>query len=309
MMEGSALEDVCGVLNVDKPPGLTSHDVVATIRRMVRQRRVGHAGTLDPMATGVLLVCLGQATRVSEYLMRSNKTYRGSVHLGVSTTTDDIEGEIVETKPVMADRAEIEAALSQFVGHIQQIPPRYSAIKVRGRRLYELARQGIEVEVPPREVDVYAVQLLAWQPPVAEIRVQCGPGTYIRALARDLGQALGCGGHLVGLRRLSSGPFDASEGVKLEHLEMAVLGGQLERYLHPLDVAFYDLPALYADDQEAYRLATGQYVQGDIQGEEGAWARAYVPDGRFVALVSWDRESGAWRPRKVFLAPESLAPA
>jgi tRNA pseudouridine55 synthase len=258
------------------------------------------------MATGVLLVCLGQATRVSEYLMRSTKTYRGAVHLGVSTTTDDIEGEVTETAPVTVGQAEIEATLSQFLGRILQVPPRYSAIKVRGKRMYELARQGKEVEVPARQVDIHEVRLLEWRPPVAHLEVRCGPGTYIRALARDLGQVLGCGGHLCALRRLSSGSFSALDAVGLDLLGEAASSGALEQHLHPLDAAFCDLPALHIDDEGAYCFATGQRVGSEMQVEDGTCARAYGPDGRFIALVCWDQERLGWQPRKVFVSPDAL---
>jgi tRNA pseudouridine55 synthase len=285
---------------------MTSHDVVVTIRKLVRQRRVGHAGTLDPMATGVLLVCLGQATRVSEYLMRSTKTYRGAVHLGVSTTTDDIEGEVIETSRVTVDQGDIEDALSHFEGRILQIPPTYSAIKVRGKRMYDLARQGEAVEIRARPVDVQELRLLAWEPPVAHLEVRCGPGTYVRALARDLGQILGCGGHLSALRRLSSGSFSVLDAVTLNRLDQAAQNGELERYMHPLDVAFCDLPALHLEDEDAYRLATGQRIESRTELEDGACARAYGPDGRFIALVCWDQQRVAWQPRKVFLSPDAL---
>jgi tRNA pseudouridine55 synthase len=245
---------VDGILNVDKPLGMTSHDVVAAIRKMARpggvsfsgsaRRRpdtsgdrplkVGHAGTLDPLATGVLLVCLGRATRVSEYLMRSPKTYRATLELGVTTTTHDAEGEITSRSPVGMTLEDVAAALPAFVGSIQQVPPRYSAIKRGGRPLYELARQGIEVEVPAREVEVYALDLVTWEPPHLVLDVRCGPGTYVRALARDIGQALGCGAYLSALRRTSSGTFHVSEAVELEILRAAFDDGRVDEYLHPI---------------------------------------------------------------------------
>jgi tRNA pseudouridine55 synthase len=285
---------------------MTSHDVVAAIRKMVRQRRVGHAGTLDPMATGVLLVCLGQATRVSEYLMRSTKIYRGAVHLGVSTTTDDIEGDVTETVRVTVDQGDIEAALSHFEGRILQVPPAYSAIKVGGKRMYELARQGKKIEARARPVDIHELRLLTWEPPMAHLEVHCGPGTYIRALARDLGQALSCGGHLSALRRLSSGLFSVSDAVTLNRLDQAVEDGELEQYLHPLDTAFVDLPALHLGREGAHRLATGQRVKSGTRIEDDACARAYGPDGRFIALVCWDQQRAAWQPRKVFVSPDAI---
>jgi tRNA pseudouridine55 synthase len=304
---------LCGVLNVDKPPGLTSHDVVVSIRKMARQRKVGHAGTLDPMATGVLLVCLGRATRVSEYLMRTPKVYRAAVRLGVSTTTHDAEGEITGEAEVNVTREGLDLALRQFLGHIHQVPPRYSAVKRDGKRFYELARQGIEVEVPVREVDITQLQIVDWALPVVHVEVHCGPGTYVRALARDLGRALGCGAHLVALRRLSSGSFAVSDAVTLEHLGRAFSGDTVDQYLHPLDVAFRHLPALRLDLDTARRLAMGQAVAGDVEGLEtgdGDLARAYAPSGQFVALVYRDEHTaGKWRPRKVFSGPQEIEPS
>ena len=307
-MNRTLTRGLSGILNVDKPPGWTSHDVVAAVRRMARQRKVGHSGTLDPLATGVLLVCLGQATRVAEYLMRSQKTYRGAIHLGVSTTTDDAEGEITGRAEVRVKRAQAETALQGFVGHIQQVPPRYSAIKRGGKRLYDLARRGIDVDVPARPVDVYRLEIIEWAPPVVHVEVRCGPGTYIRALARDLGTTLGCGAHLAGLCRLSSGSFKLSEALGVEQLERAFAAGTGAQYLHPLDAAFFHLPALHLSLEMTRRLAMGQPV-ADVQGADAdTLARAYAPGERFVALVYKDGHSGAWRPRKVFVQPEEIVP-
>lgn len=313
---------VDGILNVDKPLGMTSHDVVAAIRRMAgrppggdlqeagssRQPKVGHAGTLDPLATGVLLVCLGRATRVSEYLMRSPKTYRATLELGVTTTTHDAEGEITSRSPVGAAQEDVAAVLPAFIGSIQQIPPRYSAIKHGGRPLYELARRGIEVEVPAREVVVYALDLVAWEPPHLVLDVRCGPGTYVRALARDIGQALGCGAYLSALRRTSSGAFHVSEAVDLETLRAALTYGRVDEYLHPIEAAFDQLPVLHLDGEQARRLATGQYLEDAGEPEMEGMGRAHGPDGQFIALVRRDPDSGAWRPHKVFVRPEELSP-
>ncbi len=188
-----------GILIIDKPSGLTSHDVVNRVRRATKIRQVGHAGTLDPMATGVLVVCLGQATRVSEYLLGHDKAYRATIRLGIETNTYDADGEIVATHDVNVDRAEVERALAQFVGEIQQVPPMYSAIKRDGQKLYELARQGIEIERAARSVIIHSIELRDYQAPDATIDVRCSAGTYIRSIAHDLGAALGTGGHLIDL--------------------------------------------------------------------------------------------------------------
>jgi len=332
-----------GILNVDKPLGMTSHDVVAAIRREASRiarlsqptaargqpgsaaeearpelgdpRRessapsmikVGHAGTLDPLATGVLLVCLGRATRVSEYLMRSSKAYRGTIHLGVTTTTHDGEGEVTSRSPVDVTRDEIEAVLARFVGMIDQLPPRYSAIKHHGKPLYAWTREGVEIEVAPREVEIEAIEIVAWDPPELTVKVRCGPGTYIRALARDVGRALGCGGYLSALRRTASGAFRVSDAVDLERLRAAFATGQVHALLHGIEAAFYDLPVLCLDADQARRLAMGQFIEDAAGSDHDGLVRARGPDDQFIALAFRDEGSGAWRPRKVFVRPEEM---
>jgi tRNA pseudouridine55 synthase len=374
----AARRDLDGILNVDKPLGMTSHDVVAEIRQMARaysgsdhpgiarlsqipakgqpgdprdadsdspappqqQRntqyairntqhasrntdrdgtetqqqeprartkiKVGHAGTLDPLATGVLLVCLGRATRVSEYLMRSHKTYRGTIHLGVTTTTHDAEGEVISRSPVGVTHDEVEAVLARFVGTIDQLPPRYSAIKHHGRPLYAWTREGVEIKVSPRQVEIEAIEIVAWDPPELAVEVRCGPGTYIRALARDVGQALGCGGYLSALRRTASGAFCVSDAVDMPTLRGAFATGRVGELLHGIEAAFYDLPVLCLDADQARRLAMGQFIE-DVGGpNHDGLVRAHGPDDQFIALVFRDEDSGAWRPRKVFVHPEEM---
>jgi len=184
---GLRKQRISGILNLDKPAGMTSHDVVVHVRRLLGVRKVGHAGTLDPMATGVLLICLGQATRVAEYLMRSDKVYRAEIRLGVATDTHDAEGKVIKTTQVTVGEGEVREALASFVGQIEQVPPMYSALKRQGVPLYKLARRGIVVERKPRTVKIHQIKLLDWSPPLVTIEVTCSPGTYIRALARDLG--------------------------------------------------------------------------------------------------------------------------
>ena len=295
-----------GILNVDKPPGMTSHDVVDEVRRLVGQRKVGHAGTLDPMATGVLLVCLGKATRVSEYLMRGRKRYRATIVLGTSTETYDAEGKAVSSggrTDFTLD--ELEAALAPFVGKIQQVPPMYSAIKQGGRPLHELARQGKVVERDPRPVEVDAIEILDWTPPGLSIEVVCSPGTYIRSLAHDLGQNLGSGAHLAALVRLSSGRFTLADATSLDRLAEAFEHGQEDQYLLALDEAFFDCPASIVGGEIGRRIAHGQAVDlqpapdGTESGE--GLVRVYGPDGAFLAIMFHDAESGQWRPQKVFV--------
>ena len=293
-----------GIVNIDKPPGMTSHDVVDVVRRVAGQRKVGHAGTLDPMATGVLLVCLGQATRVSEYLMTGRKRYRATITLGMTTNTYDADGEIVGSGG-KADfgRSEIEAALSRFVGRIEQVPPMYSAVKQDGQPLYRLARQGKTVERKPRPVEIDAIELLDWSPPSLLVEVACSPGTYLRSLAHDLGQQLGSGAYLAALVRLSSGRFTLEEAVSLPRLEEAFQHGQEDRYLLPLDEAFLDWPAMVVGEQDARRLVHGQAIQGEPPGGELGplfLYRAYSLGGDFLAILEHHDASGQWYPKKVF---------
>jgi tRNA pseudouridine55 synthase len=294
-----------GILNVDKPPGMTSHDVVDAVRRVAGQRKVGHAGTLDPMATGVLVICLGQATRVAEYLMAGRKRYRATVGLGMTTDTYDAEGQITDSGGrIDFDRAEIETALSRFRGKIEQVPPMYSAIKEGGQPLYKLARQGKVVARKARPVEIYELEVLDWTPPSLILEVTCSPGTYIRSLAHDLGQDLGSGAHLSALVRLASGRFSLAEAVSLQRLEEAFEHHQEERYLLPLDEAFLDWPALVLGAADAQRVTHGQALSmsskpaSQPQGE--LYSRAYGPDGDFLAIMRYDSVAAEWRPKKVF---------
>jgi tRNA pseudouridine55 synthase len=324
-----------GILNLNKPRGPTSHDIVDRVRRLTGVRRVGHAGTLDPMATGVLLLCIGKATRVSEYLMAGQKVYRARVRLGVTTDTYDAEGQIVVSiDPVQVSRAEVETALARFRGTIEQVPPMYSALKHEGEPLHKLARQGIEVKREPRQVEIPRLALIEWESPECTLEVTCSPGTYVRALAHDLGQAIGCGAHLTGLARLASGGFRLEDAVALDTFAQAAAEGRWVDLLHPVDAALARFPALHLDAEAARRLCAGQAIvappqpppppfdsaprlargapQGRCGGEvparqgrvgQGGLARAYGPDGAFLALAIYDPAADAWRPHKVFHSP------
>lgn len=297
-----------GILNLNKLPGPTSHDVVDSVRKLTGIRRVGHAGTLDPLAAGVLLVCVGRATRVAEYLMAGQKTYRARVRLGISTDTYDAEGEITAEAPVEVDSARFEAALARFRGRISQVPPVYSAIKHGGTPLHRLARRGVAVEQLPlraREIEISRLELAAWDPPDCTFEVVCSPGTYVRALAHDLGQVLGCGAHLSGLTRLASGRFRLEEAVTLEAFAQAAAEGRWAELLHPIDAALSRFTALHVDADAARRLCGGQPILPPAgQGTGESLARAYGPDRTFLALVAYDAEAGMWRPRKVFCPPQ-----
>lgn len=293
-----------GILNVDKPPQMTSHDVVDAVRRMVGQRKVGHAGTLDPMATGVLLVCLGQATRVAEYLMAGRKIYRATIVLGKTTDTYDAEGEIVSIDGrTDFSREEIETTLADFVGRSEQVPPMYSALKRDGQAMYKLARQGRTVELDPRPIEIDKLSLLDWTSPHVTVEVTCSPGTYVRSLAYDLGRRLGSGAYLASLVRLSSGRFTLEDSATLERLEEAFRHGVEHDYLIPLDEALLDWPAMVVGVDDARRVVQGQAIHGDpclAGGDGNEFCRVYALEGDFLAIVRYHPQTGLWRPRKVF---------
>lgn len=294
-----------GILSIDKPARMTSHDVVARVRRLTGQRKIGHAGTLDPMATGVLLLCLGQATRVAEYLMAGRKQYRAVVCLGAATDTYDAEGTItqsVETFSLSSD--EIKAALAAFQGIISQVPPPYSAIRRQGQRLYKLARRGILVQAPARSVEVEAIELVAWEPPHLVLDVTCSPGTYVRSLAHQLGQALGVGGYLTGLTRLASGNWRLEDAVALDDLQRAAEAGEWLHLLHPLDAALQGFERVDLTLDLARRVSHGEAILLESPRHTSP-VRAYAPDAGLLAVLEPARQAGLWQPKKVFRHLES----
>ncbi len=262
-----------GILNVHKPIGWTSHDVVARVRRLAAERRVGHAGTLDPLAEGVLPVLLGRATRLADFIQAGRKTYRASIALGAATSTDDAEGEIVERAPIPA-LLELERALAKFRGPLLQTPPAYSAIRVAGQRAYALARAGGAVALAPRPVIVDDIRVLSSEPLVVE--VTCSKGTYIRSLARDLARELGTVGHLAGLVRTRVGPFTLEDAVSLDGLDVC-------ESLLPPDRALPDAPIFRLPAEDTARLLRGQPVEvaGALHVDP---ARVYDPEGRMVCV-------------------------
>jgi tRNA pseudouridine55 synthase len=291
-----------GILNINKPPTWTSHDVVAKVRRLLGQRSVGHAGTLDPMATGVLLVCVGQATRVAEYLMASEKGYRATARLGVTTDSYDADGRVTATAPVPElSAAVLQAALTPFVGDILQVPPAYSAIKQDGVPLHKRARRGEVVDLVARPVRIERISLLSWQPPDLALEIACGPGTYVRSLVHDLGQALGCGATLIELTRVRSGHFTIDEAITLEHLAEAATAGQPGRYLRPVSEALSGLVPLEVDDASTRRLIHGQSLPCPVP-PAGPLGYAKSASGAVLAILTYDGEEQVWRPRKVFAA-------
>jgi tRNA pseudouridine55 synthase len=282
-----------GVLLLLKPSGMTAHDVVEFVRGKLKMKRVGHTGTLDPLAAGLMILCLGRATRLAEFLSELDKVYRFEMVLGVKTKTQDAEGEIVEVRPTDGITAErLQEVLSKFVGEIEQIPPMLSAVHYHGKRLYELARKGIEVERKPRKVQIYRLTLLDWwDEPVkrALIEVHCSRGTYIRTLASDIGDALGCGAYQHFLVRTQIGPFRSEQALTLEEFADAVLSGKWERHLLPIDQALPMFPTLVLTRLEARRVLNGmESVVGTIWGypnlKDEGFVRLYDQDYRFLGV-------------------------
>ncbi len=294
-----------GILNINKPSAMTSYGVVAVVKRLSGERRVGHAGTLDPAATGVLPVCLGQATRIVTFLTTAAKTYRAGIELGIATDTYDAGGEITQRgDPSSIDLDKLRSALAAFRGPIWQTPPMFSALKHRGQPLYKLARAGISIERPSRKVTVYQLKLVSWQPPVVTLEIECGKGTYIRSLAHDLGQALGCGAYLKNLVRTRCGIFAIKDALSLLKLEEAFRLGYWERYLHPVDSVLQDFDALVVDDTAEADMKNGKMINIAKSGETGdkpKYCRAYSQDGRFLGILSYLPDKGLWHPKKVFV--------
>lgn len=281
-----------GLLVIDKPVGPTSHDVVGRVRRAAGLKRVGHAGTLDPLASGVLLVGLGPATRFLEYLVGLDKVYETTVRLGQATTTYDAEGAITTEWPVDVTEAQVEATLVAFRGSIRQRPPAFSAVKQDGQPLYKAARRGEAVETPERDVTIHALDVLDYAPPLLMLRVACSSGTYIRSLAHDLGAALGCGGHVAALRRTAIGRFTLADALPLD----ALTPDNVRDHLLPPAAAVAHLPRLDVDETAAARLALGQRLVAPPDALVGA-AAAFGPGDRFLGVVAVYDE--VVRPRKM----------
>ena len=307
---------VNGFINLYKPPGITSMEALRRVKRITGQRKkVGHGGTMDPLARGVLPVCFGQATRLMDYVTGGSKRYVMDVKLGESTSTYDAEGEVTSTGAVEGiTRTEVESALEAFVGVVDQVPPMYSAVKVDGQRLYKLARAGIEVEREARSVEIHSIRLTRFELPELTLDVECGRGVYMRSLAHDLGQSLGCGAHVTDLERRSCGGFSASDGVTLEELEEeAREPGGWQHHLHPVDWVVRDFKTVTVGPAAEKYLLNGQAVslgRQDVNASYMEQFRAYNTDGLFLALVRFDRAGNSWRPLKVFQpdAPSPLAP-
>ena len=271
-----------GILVIDKSAGWTSQDVAAKLRGVFHERRVGHGGTLDPMATGVLPVFIGRATRAAEFLESAEKEYVAGLRLGVVTDTQDTSGTVLETNSVCVTRAQLEAALRQFLGPIEQIPPMYSAIKINGQKLYELARRGQEVARRPRSITIHALELLEGEGADWTIRVRCSKGTYVRTLCHDLGRALGCGGCMSSLRRTRAGSFTLVQAVTMQQVLDFAAGQDPQQLLMPVDAVFAAHPPLIVTLGQAAKLKNGAQVK-DWQFQPGTY-RVYAEDGEFLLL-------------------------
>jgi tRNA pseudouridine55 synthase len=293
-----------GILNINKPAGKTSYAIVAMVKRLTDEKHVGHAGTLDPMATGVLPVCLGQATRLVEYLMDTSKTYLAEIEFGVSTDSYDREGTVTQKCDASAVTLEqVETALISFRGVITQVPPMYSAVKHQGKPLYELARAGIDVERKGRTAKIYSLEIMDWQNPFLTIEVTCGKGTYIRSLANDLGQALGCGATLSNLQRSRCGIFEINEAVNPEHLEEACRGGYWESLLYPMDSILSLWETAIVSEEKAQSIRNGALVsltENTAITAKSDFCRAYTWQGNLLGILHFDSEKKLWQPEKVF---------
>jgi len=289
-----------GIFNINKPTGMTSHDVVAIIRKHLKQKRVGHAGTLDPLASGVLPICVGQATRVAEYLSESGKAYQADINFGTATDTYDAEGTITATAST-ADLTlnMIQETLEQFRGPQMQNPPLYSAIKIQGQPAYKRARAGEVIVLEPRPIVIHLLEILEWIPPRLTLAIECSKGTYIRSLAHDLGMQLGCCAYLEALVRTRSGPFTLSDSITLEQFADAVETNSIQHYSFPLDKALEQYPAMKLDVETAERIKHGNIFNNPVANNSGL-ARVYDTNGAFIAIAEWNEEQQAWQPKKVF---------
>ena len=298
---------ISGILVVDKPVGMTSHDVVQVIRNGTSIRRAGHTGTLDPRASGVLVVLIGPAVRLSEFVSASDKRYQAIIRLGATTDTFDADGRFTrptEVAPVNISEEQFETTLKQFIGEIEQTPPPYSAVKVKGRKAYEMARQGEEVDLEPRKIQVYHLEVLEWAPPEVVIDVHCSSGTYVRSLANDLGEQLGCGAYLVGLRRTKSGRFSLRDAVPLRKLQEAFQAGNWYQYLIPAAEALGEWSAVELNPDQVEEVKHGHRVKADPNSQPGL-VRGVSMAGELIAileLVTAEDNPPEWQPKKVFFS-------
>ncbi len=297
-----------GIINIYKEKGFTSHDVVAKMRGICKQKKIGHTGTLDPDATGVLPVCLGSGTRLCDMLTEKDKEYVSELLLGVETDTQDITGQVLSRKEIVTDEALIRDVILSFQGEYMQVPPMYSALKVNGKKLYELARAGKEVERQARPVSIHEIEILEMKLPVVKIRVACSKGTYIRTLCADIGQKLGCGGTMQSLLRTRVGIFKLEDAITLEQLEKLRDAEKIPQVLYEVDRVFADCPALHILPAYKKLIDNGNsfYANQTIEAKtypEEQWVRVYGAD-KFYGIYAYEEEKHRYKPVKMFLTQE-----
>lgn len=289
-----------GVLLLDKPLGFSSNQALQKVKWLYQAAKAGHTGSLDPLATGLLPICLGEATKFSHFLLDSDKSYRALIRLGSTTTTADAEGEVLTRSEVKVNRAQLDQVLASFIGDIVQVPPMYSALKHEGKALYEYARAGVAVDIErkAREVTIHQMVLERFEGDLVELVVACSKGTYIRTLAEDIGRALGCGAHLAGLRRLSTAHLKLEDAVTIEQLEAMAMDAR-DQALLPVDATIVDLPLVRVDEESAYYLKRGQYVWKSGFRQDGAF-RIYAESGEFLGIGEQTAE-GKIAPRRLIV--------
>lgn len=292
-----------GVMLLDKPVGLTSNQALQTVKHLLNACKAGHSGSLDPIATGLLPLFFGEATKLTQFLLNADKRYWTVFRLGQSTTTYDSEGEVTATRPVNAGRRDIERALERFRGEIEQVPPMYSAIKHQGEALYKLARAGVEIEREPRQVTIHEIKLLGLENDLLTLEIACSKGTYVRSLAHDLGEALGCGAHVVQLRRTGIGRVGIENAVPLERLQALGSPAECARLLQPADSVLQELPGVHLTPLAAHYLKQGQAVSMQ-HGFRPGWVRLYEGDKRFLGMGQV-QDDGRVAPRRLLALGEN----
>ncbi|BAH06380.1 hypothetical protein CKR_1329 [Clostridium kluyveri NBRC 12016] len=272
-----------GILNINKPEGMTSFDVVRKVRFMLKNEKVGHTGTLDPMASGVLPICVGRATKFADYMVESKKIYLAELRLGITTETYDREGSVVNTRGVYLKKKDIIEEILSFQGEIEQVPPMYSALKVNGRRLYELARKGIEIERKKRKITIYSIDIVNIELPYVSFKVTCSKGTYIRSLCNDIGNNLNCGGTMWNLKRLSTGNFNIADSIALEYLDSE----NILKYIIPIDKALYGYPEVLVEDEYVKKILNGISIKDESflsKTIKDKLYRVYIEGNKFIGI-------------------------
>ena len=281
MQKKSMKREIDGVFLLDKPLGFSSNQALKKIQWLFNAKKAGHTGTLDPMASGLLPICLGEATKFSHRLLDANKSYIATIQLGITTSTGDQEGEVISEKEVVLNEAQLKDTLKKFIGDMTQIPPMYSALKFEGKPLYEYAREGIEIERKSRQIKIFDIKLINIEKSIITIEVLCSKGTYIRTLAEDIGQTMGCGAHLKGLERTQTGNFQLSEALSIEALEAMPMASR-EKALMPIDVLLEELSSIKLNMAELDAIKKGQSI--DFNSKNDKEVRLYSPSGQFVGI-------------------------